>query len=126
MRTLDLVTRAGQGDVMNKMLRILRRESLRLESPIAAADLASLSNAMTELEHEAGRSPPTTGVFNRHVEEAIGAFSRTTEAAPAESRPVGGQAACDIGSVKQNVLPPPDSLSAQMRPPCPCTMHLEM
>jgi hypothetical protein len=77
MRTLDLVTLSGQEDVMNEMLLILRREVLRLESPIAAADLASLSNAMTELEHEAGQFAPTPSVFNRHVELAIGALRRT-------------------------------------------------
>jgi hypothetical protein len=59
---------------MNKMLLILRREVLQLESPIAAADLASLSNAMTDLEHEAGRFAPTPSAFNRHVEAAIGAL----------------------------------------------------
>ena len=31
-----------------------------------------------------------------------------------------------IGSVKQNVLPSPIRLSAQIRPPWPCTIALEM
>lgn len=30
------------------------------------------------------------------------------------------------GSATWNVLPRPGVLSAQIRPPCPCTMHLEM
>lgn len=30
------------------------------------------------------------------------------------------------GSVRWTVLPPPSALSIQMRPPWPCTMHLEM
>lgn len=36
------------------------------------------------------------------------------------------QPAAWIGSVKQKVLPSPTRLSAQIRPPCPWTMHLEM
>ena len=76
MRAVDLVTLAEREQVMNKMLIILRREALGLDSPIAAADLASLSNAMTELEHEAGRVAPLPSVFNRHVEAAIGALRR--------------------------------------------------
>ncbi len=74
MRTLELGTLLGQQHVMNKMLLILRRELLGLEAPIAAADLASLSNAMTDLEHEAGHLAPTPSIFNRHVEAAIGAL----------------------------------------------------
>ena len=77
MLALDVVPLSGQEDVRNKMLLILRGEGLRLESPIAAADLLSLSNAMTELEHEAGRFAPTPGLFNRQVEIAIGALRRT-------------------------------------------------
>ena len=60
MRAVDLVTLAEREQVMNKMLVIVRGEALGLDSPIAAADLASLSNAMTELEHEAGRSAPAS------------------------------------------------------------------
>jgi|SRR5579863_5719421 len=82
MRTLPLVTLSGQEHVMNKMLLILRREVLRLESPVAAADLAVLSNAMTELEHEAGRFAPAPSLFNRHVEIAIGALRRTAIEVP--------------------------------------------
>ena len=42
MLALDVVPVSGQEDVRRKMLLILRGESLRLESPIAAADLVSL------------------------------------------------------------------------------------
>jgi hypothetical protein len=77
MRAVALVSLAGREHVMNKMLIALRREALLLDSPISTADLASLANAMTELEHEVGRSAPRPGVFNRHVEVAIGAFRRT-------------------------------------------------
>ena len=76
MRVLDLVTLAGREHVMNKMLLLLRGEILGLESPVATADVASLSNAMTELEHEACRFAPTPGVFNGHVEAAVRALRR--------------------------------------------------
>jgi hypothetical protein len=88
MRAVDLVTLAEREPVMSKMLVILRREALGLDSPIAAADLASLSNAMTELEHEAGRVAPLPSVFNRLVEVAIGALIRTAMH-PAFPRPAG-------------------------------------
>ncbi len=62
---------------MNKMLLILRREVLGLESPVSAAELAVLSCAIAELEHEAGRFVPTPSGFNRLVEIAIAALGRT-------------------------------------------------
>jgi hypothetical protein len=67
MRALELVTQAGQRPVMKKILGILRREMLLVAAPFAAADLASLLNAMAELEHEAGRLAPTAAAFNRHA-----------------------------------------------------------
>ena len=76
MRALDLVTLAGREHLMNKMLLLLRGEILGLESPIAEVDVLSLSNAMTELEHEACRFAPTPGTFNGHVETAICALRR--------------------------------------------------
>lgn len=77
MGAMDLVTLAGRAHLMDKMLIMLRREVLCLEPPITVTDLASLSNAMTELEHEVGRLAPAPGVFNRNVEIAIGALGRT-------------------------------------------------
>jgi hypothetical protein len=77
MRGMDLATLVGRGLAMNKMLVLLRREALRLEPPVAAEDLASLSNAMTDLEHEVGRIAPSPSIFNQHVEVAIGALRRT-------------------------------------------------
>ena len=67
MGTLELVTRAGQQHVMSRILSILRGEILSLGFPLAAADLASLLDAMAELEHEAGRIAPTAAAFNRHA-----------------------------------------------------------
>lgn len=77
MHALDLVTLGGREDLMNKMLIILRRDVLRLVSPIGAADLTCLADAMTDLEHEAGRFAPRPGVFNRHVAAAIDVLTRT-------------------------------------------------
>jgi hypothetical protein len=67
MGTLELVTRAGQQHVMSKILNILRGEILSLVFPLPEADVAALLEAMTELEHEAGRIAPTAAGFNRHA-----------------------------------------------------------
>lgn len=82
MRTLDVVTLSGQEHVMNEMLLILRHEVLSLESPIAAADVTSLTDVMRELEHEAGQFSPMPGVFNRHVGVAMCVLKRTAVAKP--------------------------------------------
>src|SRR6185312_5309044 len=89
MRGMALVTLVGQGHAMNKVLVLLRREALRLEPPVAADDLASFSNAMTELEHEVGRIAPSPSVFNQHIEVAIRALRRTAfvAASPLGDRP---------------------------------------
>jgi hypothetical protein len=67
MGTLELVTRAGQQHVMGRILTILRGEILSLVFPLAEGDLASILEAMAELEHEAGRIAPTAAAFNRHA-----------------------------------------------------------
>jgi hypothetical protein len=103
MLALDVVPLSGQEDVRDKMLLILRGEGLRLESPIAAADLLSLSNAMTELEHEAGRFAHTPGLFNRHVEIAIGALRRTISVPVSLPRP--GLVARRLLSIDTTVAP---------------------
>ena len=77
MCALELVTRAGQQHVMNKILAILRREMLLVAAPFAAADLASLLDAMAELEHEAGRRAPTAAAFNRHARVVTGVLEQT-------------------------------------------------
>src|SRR6185312_16972093 len=84
MRGMALVTLVGQGHAMNKVLVLLRREALRLEPPVAADDLASLSNAMTELEHEVGRIAPSPSTFNQHAQIAMVAIRGT---AVDQSRP---------------------------------------
>jgi hypothetical protein len=76
MGALELVTQAGQQHVMNKILSILRREILSMASPVAAVDLASLLDAMAELEHEAGRIAPTADAFNRHARVVTGVLGK--------------------------------------------------
>jgi hypothetical protein len=77
MGALELVTRAGQQHVMNKILAILRREMLLVAAPFGATDLASLLEAMAELEHEAGRIAPTAAAFNRHARVVTGVLEQT-------------------------------------------------
>jgi len=78
MHALDLVGLAGQAHLMNRMLIILRREVLRLVSPIGAPDLTCLADAMTDLEHEAGRFAPRPSIFNGHVATAIDVLARSS------------------------------------------------
>ena len=77
MGNLELVTRAGQQHVMNRILSILRGEILSLGFPLATADLSSLLDAMTELEHEAGRIAPTAAAFNLHARVVAGVLGRS-------------------------------------------------
>jgi len=77
MGTLELVTRAGQQHVMNRILSILRGEILSLGLPLATADLASLLDAMKELEHEAGRIAPTAAAFNLHARVITGVLAKS-------------------------------------------------
>ncbi len=74
---LDLATRSGQGHLMNKVLAILRREVLDVGSPVAGADVATVSNALADLEHEAARVSPLAKAFNRHAQVIIDALLRT-------------------------------------------------
>ncbi len=76
MGSLELATRSGQGHVMNRVLAILRRAVLEAEGPVAAADVARLLDAMSELEHEAGRVAPLPTTFNRHAHLVIDALLR--------------------------------------------------
>lgn len=85
MHALDLAALAGQEHLMNKMLVILRRDVLRLVSPIGAADLSCLADAMTDLEHEAGRLAPRPSIFNGHVTTAIDVLTRSAGAGQASS-----------------------------------------
>jgi len=81
---MDRVTLMGREHAMNHVLVLLRREALRLEPPVAAEDVASLSNAMTELEHEVGRIAPSPSTFNQHAQIAMVAIRGT---AVDQSRP---------------------------------------
>jgi hypothetical protein len=84
MGSLELTTRSGQWHVMNRVLAILRQEVLGAEGPLPAADVAGLLDAMSELEHEAGRLAPLPTTFNRHAHLVIDALLRVTTSAPAD------------------------------------------
>ena len=74
---LDVATRSGQEHLMNKVLTILRREMLDAEAPVAGSDLASVLNAMADLEHEAARVSPLAKAFNRHARVVVDALLRS-------------------------------------------------
>ncbi len=64
MDSLDVVTRSGQDHVMQKLLRILRGEMLREGLPLSTLQVGTAMDALTDLEHEAGRVTPMPSVFN--------------------------------------------------------------
>jgi len=113
MHALALAGLAGQDHLMNKMLVLLRREVLRLVSPIGAPDLSRLADAMTDLEHEAGRFAARPSIFNGHVSTAIDVLARSSNvgagapqasstSAGAHRRPEQGLHWADVGAA-----PPP-------------------
>ncbi|HXJ23496.1 MAG TPA: hypothetical protein VMT03_24995 [Polyangia bacterium] len=74
--SLESATRSGQEHLMDKVLAILRREILEVQGPFVGADLACLLEAMSELEHEAGRVAPMPVAFNRQAHLVIAALMR--------------------------------------------------
>ena len=74
MLTLDLVTRSGQGHVMERLLSILRRELVHAE-PLAEPQLVVVTTALAQLGHEAGRISPVPAVFNDHVRRVVDILS---------------------------------------------------
>ena len=76
---LNLATRPGQEHLMNKVLSILRREILDLRAPLFGSELARLLDAMSELEHEAGRIAPLASDFNRHAQVILDALLRASD-----------------------------------------------
>jgi hypothetical protein len=76
---LNLATRPGQEHLMHKVLSILRREILDLRAPLFGSELARLLDAMSELEHEAGRIAPLASDFNRHAQVIIDALLRASD-----------------------------------------------
>ncbi len=81
-QALDLATRSGQEHLMNKALGILRGELLEVKDPLGGTDLACLLEAMSELEHEAGRISPLPNAFNRLAAVVIDALLRTSGRRP--------------------------------------------
>jgi hypothetical protein len=76
---LNLATRPGQEHLMNKVLALLRREILELRGPLFESELARLLDAMSELEHEAGRIAPLPSEFIRHAQVIIEALLRASD-----------------------------------------------
>jgi hypothetical protein len=81
-QALDLATRSGQEHLMHKVLAILRGELLEVRAPLGGTDLAYLLDAMSELEHEAGRIAPLPNAFNRQARVVIDALLRTSGTVP--------------------------------------------
>jgi len=80
-QALDLATQPGQQHLMDKVVGILRGEILEIDVPLGPADLECLLDAMSGLEHEAGRIVPVTNVFNRQAHVVIDALLRTSDRA---------------------------------------------
>jgi hypothetical protein len=76
---LSLATRPGQEHLMNKVVGILRGEILDVKAPVGEADLACLLDAMSELEHEAGRISPLPNAFDRQARVVVDALLRTSD-----------------------------------------------
>jgi hypothetical protein len=76
---LNLATRSGQEHLMNKVLAILRDEILELRAPLFGSELARLRDAMSDLEHEAGRIAPLPSDFSRHAQVIIEALLRASD-----------------------------------------------
>jgi hypothetical protein len=77
-QALDLATRSGQEHLMNKVLAILRGELLEVQAPLGGTDLVCLLDAMSELEHEAGRMSPVPNAFNRLARVVIEVLLRAS------------------------------------------------
>jgi hypothetical protein len=72
MDSLDVVTRSGQDHVMQKLVRILRGEVLREGLSLSSLQVGTAMNALTDLEHEAGRVTPMPAVFNDSARILVG------------------------------------------------------
>jgi hypothetical protein len=78
MDSLDFVTRSGQDHVMQKLVRILRGEMLREELSLSNLQLGTAMNALTDLEHEAGRVTPMPNVFNGSARVLVGLLTQAS------------------------------------------------
>ena len=95
--TLDIVTRDGQTHVMHRVLAILRGEILQADLPLTAPEAVAATDALAELEHEAGRIAPAPRAFNRHAEIVVGILrharrARSGAVVAPDSRPVSAAA----------------------------------
>jgi hypothetical protein len=78
MDSLDVVTRSGQDHVMQKLVRILRGEMLREELSLSSLQLGTAMDALTDLEHEAGRVTPMPTVFNGSARVLVGLLAQAS------------------------------------------------
>ena len=78
MDSLDVVTRSGRDHVMQKVVRILRGEMLREELSLSGQELGAAMNAMTELEHEAGRVTPMPDLFSDNARVLVGLLAQAS------------------------------------------------
>ena len=87
MDSLDVVTRSGQDHVMHKLVRILRGEMLREGLSFSNLQLGAAMNALSELEHEAGRVTPMADVFNDNARVLVGLLTEASTSAAPDERP---------------------------------------
>ena len=75
MGALEDATRPGQEHLMRKVLEILRQEVLRPGLRLGEADLAVVTLALAELEHEVARPAPDLAGFNRRAQTVMDALA---------------------------------------------------
>jgi hypothetical protein len=74
--TLGEATRAGQDHLMHKLVTMLRGEVLEADLPLTGLEVVAVSDALTKLEHEAGRIAPTLVVFDDEARIVIAVLCR--------------------------------------------------
>jgi hypothetical protein len=75
---LGVVTPAGQRHVMNRILDLLREETLRAVPSLTVGEVEAVMTALPKLEYEAGRIALSTGAFNGQAHAVIGVLRRTS------------------------------------------------
>jgi hypothetical protein len=80
--TLRQATRSGQGHVMHKLVTMLRGEVLHVGLPFTGVEVLAVGDALTKLEHEAGRIAPTVLVFDDEARVVIDVLCRAWRDSP--------------------------------------------
>lgn len=76
LATLGQATRSGQDHLMLKLVAMLRGEVLQAGLPLTGLEVVAVSDALTKLEHEAGRIAPTVVVFDGEARVIIDVLCR--------------------------------------------------